>query len=78
MSFIGRGGGGGSKADMGGKLISVTKQWPVWSKFSQWSAMKRHWKNMYGYRLDGEEDLEPLVFNNVSFWIGGSILTYLE
>ena len=48
---------------MGGKLISVTKQ------FSQCSAMKRHWKNMYGYRLDGEEDLEPLVFNNVSFWI---------
>ena len=61
-----------------GKLMSVTKQLPVGSKFSQWSAMKRYWKNMYGYRLDGEEGLEPLVYYNVSFWGGGSILTYPE
>ena len=61
-----------------GKLMSVTKQLPVGSKFSQWSAMKRYWKNMYGYRLDGEEGLEPLVYYNVSFWGGGSVLTYPE
>ena len=46
--------------------------------FSQWSAMKRHRKNMYGYWLDGEEDLEPLVFYNISFWGEGSVLTYPE
>ena len=28
-----------------GKLVSVTKQLPEGSKFSQWSAMKRYWKN---------------------------------
>ena len=49
-------------------LISVTKELPVGSKFSQWSAMKRHWKNMYGYRLDG-------VFYNISFWGGRSVVT---
>ena len=60
-----------------GKLVSVTKQLPEGSKFSQWSAMKRYWKNMYGYRLEGEEGMEPLVYYNVSFW-GGSVLTYPE
>jgi len=60
-----------------GKLVSVTKQLPSESKFSQWSAMKRYWKNMYGYRLEVEEGQEPLVYYNVSFW-SGSVLTYPE
>ena len=60
-----------------GKLVSVTKQLPTGSKFSQWSAMKRYWKNMYGYRLEVEEGQEPLVYYNVSFW-AGSVLTYPE
>ena len=41
---------GYAKFYQGGKLISVTKELPVESKFSQWSAMKWHWKNIYGYR----------------------------
>ena len=60
-----------------GKLVSITKQLPEGSKFSQWSAMKRYWKNMYGYRLEGEEGVEPVVYYNVSFW-AGSVLTYPE
>ena len=62
------------------RLVSVSKLPPQDSKFSDWAAMKRYWKNMYGYRLqrDQEQDSgEPLVYYNVSFY-GASLLTYPE
>ena len=59
------------------KLVSVTKQLPKDSKFTEWAAMKRYWKNMYGYRLECEDGVEPVVYYNVSFF-GNPPLTYPE
>jgi len=58
------------------KLVSVTKKLPEDSKFTSWSAMKRYWKNMYGYRL-GDDDEEPVVYYNVSFF-NNPPMTYPE
>ena len=57
------------------RLISVVKCLPPDSKFSDWPAMKRYWKNMYGYRLADQG--EPVVYYNVSFF-GKMQLTYPE
>ena len=57
-----------AKVDQGWKLISIAKELPLGSKFKQWSAMNRYWKNMYEYRLDE-------VFYDISFWGGRSVLT---
>ena len=57
------------------RLISVVKCLPSDSKFSDWPAMKRYWKNMYGYRLADQG--EPVVYYNVSFF-GKMQLTYPE
>ena len=57
------------------KLVSVVKCLPPDSRFSDWPAMKRYWKNMYGYRL-GDQG-EPVVYYNVSFF-GKTQLTYPE
>ena len=57
------------------KLVSVVKCLPSDSRFSDWPAMKRYWKNMYGYRL-GDQG-EPIVYYNVSFF-GKTQLTYPE
>jgi hypothetical protein len=57
-------------------LISVSKQLPEGSRFSDWATMKRYWKNMYGYRLELEDGSEPTVYYNVSFGAGPS-LTYV-
>ena len=57
------------------KLVSVVKCLPPDCRFSDWPAMKRYWKNMYGYRL-GDQG-EPVVYYNVSFF-GKTQLTYPE
>ena len=60
-----------------GSLVSITKQLPAGSRFQEWAAMKRYWKNMYGYRLEHEDGSEPTVYYNVSFGPGPP-LTYPE
>ena len=59
------------------RLISVTKKPQADSKMSEWSGMKRYWKNMYGYRLDTEDGSQPVVYYNVSFY-NNNTLTYPE
>ena len=63
------------------RLVSVIKCLPQESRFSDWPAMRRYWKNMYGYRLQsdgqGEDKGEPVVYYNVSFF-GKTQLTYPE
>ena len=56
-------------------LLGVSKLLPRGSRFGEWAAMKRYWKNMYGYRLEQEDGSGPTVYCDVAR--GGATLTYL-
>ena len=57
-------------------LLGVSKLLPRGSRFGEWAAMKRYWKNMYGYRLEQEDGSGPTVYYDVAFR-GGATLTYI-
>ena len=48
-------------------LLGVSKLLPRGSRFGEWAAMKRYWKNMYGYRLEQEDGSGPTVYYDVAF-----------
>ncbi|XP_068712086.1 uncharacterized protein C18orf63-like [Montipora foliosa] len=56
-----------------GRILSITHEVPDDSPFTSYEDLRKHWKQMYGYRLPQEEN----VFYNVHFYyIKGKIFTY--
>ncbi|XP_013401295.1 uncharacterized protein C18orf63 [Lingula anatina] len=59
-----------------GKLVAVTCSLPTDGVFRSYREMKRHWKNMHGYRLPENE--EGLFYCQIHFKpIGQTLFTYL-
>ncbi|XP_014605448.1 PREDICTED: uncharacterized protein C18orf63-like [Polistes canadensis] len=48
-----------------GKVISVTKKIPSSCPFKDYVQLRRHWKNMYGYRLP--QTSEGIIYYNIKF-----------
>ncbi|KAI4481527.1 hypothetical protein M0802_013973 [Mischocyttarus mexicanus] len=48
-----------------GKVISVTKKIPSSCPFKDYVQLRRHWKNMYGYRLP--QTPEGIIYYNIKF-----------
>ncbi|XP_046828623.1 uncharacterized protein C18orf63-like isoform X1 [Vespa crabro] len=48
-----------------GKVISVVKKIPSSCPFKDYEQMRRHWKNMYGYRLP--KTPEGIIYYNIKF-----------
>ncbi|XP_066603607.1 uncharacterized protein [Prorops nasuta] len=44
-----------------GRVLSISKQLPPQSIFADYTQLRRHWKNMYGYRL-------PTTADNILFY----------
>ncbi|XP_043195196.1 uncharacterized protein C18orf63-like [Amphibalanus amphitrite] len=57
-----------------GQVATVTRHLPPSGPFAAYRDLKRHWKNMYGYRLPEEE---PAHYVNVNFrLVGPQLFTY--
>ncbi|KAK0181283.1 hypothetical protein PV327_003576 [Microctonus hyperodae] len=52
-----------------GRLITIYKRIPDSCPFKTWTELRRHWKNMYGYRLP--ETDEGILFYEIYFPIAG-------
>jgi len=50
-----------------GRLLSVTRNIQQCKDISDWSSMKRYWKNLYGYRLPSVEAEGARFYCNIIF-----------
>ncbi|KAK9509861.1 hypothetical protein O3M35_004762 [Rhynocoris fuscipes] len=58
-----------------GKVISVSETFPRNSCFKDYKELRRHWKNIYGYRLPEEAEKRGMLYIGIHFF-GPTVYTY--